>query len=360
MKKGWKVREFKDSLQKIKGTKKIPKKSFLAEGKYPIVSQEYDYINGYWNDSEDLLKVEKPIVVFGDHTKIVKYIDFDFVKGADGIVILLPIEEINSKFFAYQLQNIKLRDLGYARHYRLLKEEEIVFPELNEQKAIVAKLDKAFKAIAQARANVEQNIANAEELKNSRINSLFEEINEGVKLFLISNVCNDIFAGGDKPKPNFSKIKTDEFKVPVVSNSEKNHGLFGYTDKARVFQKSITITARGSIGYIEKRDYSYFPIVRLIVIIPNLEKIIHGYFYYALKNLDILNTGSSIPQLTVPMIKKSKIYLPSFEIQKDITNKAEKIEIKAKRIIEKYQQKLESLEELKQSILEKAFKGELV
>jgi len=205
MKKGWEVRDFKDCLQKIKSTKKIPKKRFLAEGKYPIVSQEYDYINGFWNKSEDVLKVEKPIVVFGDHTKIVKYIDFDFVKGADGIVTLLPIEEIDSKFFAYQLQNIKLQDLGYARHYRLLKEKEIIFPNLKEQKAIIAKLDQAFKAIDQAKANIEQNMLNAEELFQSQLNQIFSKTGDKwreKKLKILAEIIS-----GQSPKSKFYNVE---------------------------------------------------------------------------------------------------------------------------------------------------------
>ena len=170
---GWEKRKFNDCLQKVKSAKKIPKKSFLVEGEYPIVSQEKGLINGYWNNFEDVLTIEKPIVVFGDHTKIVKLIDFDFVKGADGIVLLLPIKEIDSKFFAYQLQNFKLRDLGYARHYRLLKENEIVFPSVSEQKQIVERLDKVFTAIDLAKANLEKNILYLEDLKKSILQKAF-------------------------------------------------------------------------------------------------------------------------------------------------------------------------------------------
>jgi len=179
MREGWKIKKFEDCLQKVKSTKKIPKKSFLNKGEYPIVSQENEFINGYWNEYNDVLKVEKPIVVFGDHTKKIKYIDFDFVKGADGIVTLLPIQEINSKFFAYQLQNIELRDLGYARHYRLLKENHIVIPSIQEQKQIVAILDGAFTAIDQAKANIEKNIKNAKELFQSKLNDIFSQKSDG-------------------------------------------------------------------------------------------------------------------------------------------------------------------------------------
>src|SRR5690554_1049267 len=123
MKEGWEILDFEKCLSKVPSTAKIPKKKFLEEGAFPIVSQEEEYINGYWDNEDDVFKVEKPVVLFGDHTKIVKLVNFDFVKGADGIKVFLPKEDINSKFFAYQLQSLELKDLGYARHYRLLKKK---------------------------------------------------------------------------------------------------------------------------------------------------------------------------------------------------------------------------------------------
>lgn len=79
MKEGWEIKDFEDCIEKVQNTTKIPKKKFLNEGIYPIISQEDDFINGYWNNANDVLVIERPLVIFGDHTKKVKYIDFDFV-----------------------------------------------------------------------------------------------------------------------------------------------------------------------------------------------------------------------------------------------------------------------------------------
>ena len=88
----------------------------------------------------------------GDHTKIIKFIDFNFVLGADGVKILQPNKNIDSRYLFYYLQNINLGDLGYARHYRLLKEINITYPKsLPEQQRIVAILDQAFSTINQAK-----------------------------------------------------------------------------------------------------------------------------------------------------------------------------------------------------------------
>ena len=104
MRAGWNSKPFDDCIEKVTYTKKIHRKDFLAEGALPIVSQEEDFINGYWDDETNLFKTKTPIVVFGDHTKVLKYVDFDFVLGADGVKILKPRDFLLPKFFYYQLQ----------------------------------------------------------------------------------------------------------------------------------------------------------------------------------------------------------------------------------------------------------------
>ena len=165
--KNWEIIEFEKCLEKVSTSSKVPKKKFLESGKYPIVSQEEQFINGYWDNDIDVLKVEKPVIVWGDHTKVVKLVDFDFVKGADGVKVFLPKQSIDSAFFAYQLRSVKLKELGYARHYRLLKKEKFVIPPLEEQKQIVSILDEAFEKIEQAKAKYLQKLSDLDELKKS-------------------------------------------------------------------------------------------------------------------------------------------------------------------------------------------------
>ncbi len=141
MKAGWEIKPFEECIKKVTYTNKIQRKDFLTEGEYPVISQEEDFINGYWNVETDTFKVEKPVIIFGDHTKVLKYVDFDFVLGADGVKILPPLNFLEPKFFFYQLQAANLEALGYARHYKLLKAINIAYPALAEQQRIVAILD---------------------------------------------------------------------------------------------------------------------------------------------------------------------------------------------------------------------------
>ena len=78
MKKGWEQKPFESCIQPVEYTRKVQRKDFLNEGQFPIVSQEAEFTNGYWNDEADVFKVSTPVVIFGDHTQVLKYVDFDF------------------------------------------------------------------------------------------------------------------------------------------------------------------------------------------------------------------------------------------------------------------------------------------
>ena len=158
----------------------------------------------------------------------------------------------------------------------------------------------------------------------------------------INDVCIDIFAGGDAPKKHMSLMPTDEYKVPIYSNGEANNGLYGYTDIPRVKKPCITVSARGTIGYVAVRTEPFVPIVRLITIIPNTDIIDLKYLYYAVGNYNFSNNGTSIPQLTVPMIKKHSFPLYDMKTQKNIANKLDKLTD----LINKRKQQLQKLDEL--------------
>ena len=131
-------------------------------------------------------------------------------------------------------------------------------------------------------------------------------------------VCDAIFAGGDVPKNALSKVKTEDYSVPIFANGATDKGLYGYTNKPRVTSPSITISARGTIGYSEIRREPFLPVVRLIVATPNTDVVTLEMLKYCIESMDFQNSGTSIPQLTVPMVKKYKLPIPPLEEQKQI------------------------------------------
>lgn len=120
--------------------KKVQTKDILASGKYPVIDQGKVFIRGYCDDSAKVISVTESIVLFGDHTRETKLIDFDFVVGADGVKLLQPIC-IDPKYYFLVLQWLPLESRGYGRHFKLLRAAKIPLPPLAEQKRIVAKMD---------------------------------------------------------------------------------------------------------------------------------------------------------------------------------------------------------------------------
>ncbi len=162
------------------------------------------------------------------------------------------------------------------------------------------------------------------------------------KSVYIADVCKEIFAGGDVPKSALSYEKTAEYNVPIFSNGEKNCGLYGYTNNARVKEPSITVSARGTIGYTAIRTEPFVPVVRLITLTPKSEVIDLDYLFYATQNYKFEGSGTSIPQLTVPILKKYKFPLPEISHQKAIAVKFEKLD----QLISLRKQQLAKLDEL--------------
>ena len=135
----------------------------------------------------------------------------------------------------------------------------------------------------------------------------------------LGDIC-EIFAGGDAPKGRISKTKTEQYNIPIYSNGITEEGLYGYTDKAKVYVPATTITARGTIGVVFKRKVPYFPIVRLISLIGDKNIINSDFLYYSLRNTYISGEGSVQAQLTVPMISNYIVTIPSLTTQHRIAS----------------------------------------
>ncbi len=141
MREGWTYKSFEDCLLKAAKAKQVQTSDYNTGSKYPIISQEDKMISGYCDDASLLYHIDTPIVIFGDHTRVLKYVDFDFVVGADGVKILIPKDFLRAKFLLYYLQWYNIPSLGYSRHYKLLKEITLPVPPLSVQSHIVSELD---------------------------------------------------------------------------------------------------------------------------------------------------------------------------------------------------------------------------
>ena len=385
MKAGWQATTL-GKISQIKGGKRVPKGYTLS-----ATPTEFPYIrvtdfNDYGTiDLNDLRYVDADV-----HSQIRNYIInskdlYISIAGTIGKTGIIPDDlsgsnltenacrlvfnsDINNRFIYYftktadfieqagvQTRTAAQPKLALSR----LSNIQLAVPPLSEQHRIVTILDEAFEGIATATANAKKNLANARELFESYLQSIFTNKGDGWLESKLGDLCEELFAGGDVPKANSSKIKTELFNIPIFSNGEKNKGLYGFTNVIRVSKPSITVSARGTIGYSEIRNEPFYPAIRLIVVTPKVDVLNLFFLKYVIIGIDFTHSGSSIPQLTVPMIKEYPIQFPPLNIQQSIVSKLDDLFMETKKLEAIYQQKLTTLEELKKSILNQAFSGQL-
>ena len=142
--------------------------------------------------------------------------------------------------------------------------------------------------------------------------------NEKVEWKKLGEVC-EIIAGGDAPRLNMSKSKDENYKIPIVSNGIGENSIYGWTNIEKISKPSITISARGTIGWTNLILEPFYPVVRLLVLTPKI-KVNIKYIYYIMKNKEntYILPKTGIPQLTKPMIIDVEIPIPSLETQEKI------------------------------------------
>lgn len=231
---------------------------------------------------------------------------------------------------------------------------DIPIPPLEEQQTIVTKLDQAFAAIDQAKANIEKNIANAKELFQSKLNQIFSQKGEG----WVEKTLEKTFKlkSGDGLT---SKMMIQDGEYPVYGGNN----IAGYYDKFN-FEHGVIVGRVGALcgnaRFINEKVW----------ITDNAFKLTEFKYEFDFKFLSYLlnfkNLRSYARQAAQPVISNSSLkdvilnFPNSIETQQQIVNQLDQLQEQTNLLVTKYQQKLANLEELKKSILEKAFKGELV
>lgn len=238
----------------------------------------------------------------------------------------------------------------------VLENLDLTVPELPEQEIIGR-----FLATIDAKIAENEKINdNLEQLAKALFKSWFVDFepfsNQKPSDWSVSTLGNVSImgAGGDKPQ-NVSPIKSNLCQYPIYSNGLSEDGLYGFTDKPKIFKESVTVSARGTIGFVCLRHIPYVPIVRLVTLIPKAEIISAKYLYLWLKQLHITGTGTTQQQLTVPDFRKTEILVPSQEIVTLFTATVEPIFEK----IWANQNENEKLSSLRDTLIPKLMSGEL-
>ena len=206
------------------------------------------------------------------------------------------------------------------------------------------KIIKILDAISEIITHDKKKIEELDNLIKARFVEMFGDKDFEKKPF--KDVCEELFAGGDVKRDRTVKDADSNHSYPVFTNGEKDGGLYGYTDVARVTKPSITISGRGTIGFCLVRAEPFYPAIRLIVAIPKENLVTPSYLKYFIDSKDYSGRGASIPQLTIPMIKDEPVPIPPIKIQKEfesIVTQVDKSKFAVQKSLEKTQLLFDSL-----------------
>ena len=172
---GWVWVKLAEIIEKVPLTgKKLKQSEYQEKGILPVIDQGRLFIGGYTNKEDLKVCCEFPVIVFGDHTRVVKYVDFDFVAGSDGVKVIEPQKAFYPKLFYYFVQMIQLPDKGYARHFQFLEKSLIPIPPFPEQHKIIEEIERRFSVADEVEKVVEESLKQAERLRQSILKKAFE------------------------------------------------------------------------------------------------------------------------------------------------------------------------------------------
>ena len=365
----WPMVPFLDVFQDSSGGNiKTPQKEFLECGEIPVVDQGKSLIAGYINDQKRICNAGLPVIVFGDHTRALKYVDFDFAMGADGTKVLSAKIESDIKYLYYALQSLDLPSAGYSRHYKFLKETEIPLPPLEEQKRISGILD-----VADAlRAKRRESIALLDDLLQSTFLEMFGDpvTNPmGWEVKNLGNLCDVRDGTHDSPKyveKGFPLLTSKNFKGGVIDYTGAN--LISEEDFTQINKRSqvdigdLVMPMIGTIGspVLVKQTPEFA--IKNVALIKFTEDSPDNQFIQALLCSHYFdhvtskaNRGGTQKFVALKDLRGMPIPLPPLNLQTQFATFVESVERQKARL----RDQLTELDNLFASLQQRAFRGEL-
>ncbi|KOC88097.1 hypothetical protein NG42_17570 [Winslowiella iniecta] len=385
----WLSRKALDCFIQISTNKKnVKTKDCKSEGLYPVIDQGQQFICGYIDDESKVIKISSPLCVFGDHTRVIKWVTQDFVPGADGTKILEAEKFIFPKYGYYALRFIDIPDKGYSRHFKYLKELEIPISSLAEQKIIADKLDDLLARVESIKTRLENIPEILKKFRQSVLSAavsgkLTEEWRNsdsfGENIFLGDLISSGPQNGLYKPSSFYGRgtkiIRIDSFYDGEIIDWEKIKKVElskGELDKWALRKNDVLINRVNSREYLGKcalvksmPSECVFEsnIMRLSLI---EEKVIPEYIILYLcsekgvselrKNAKLAVNQASINQDDV---KNCIILLPNIDEQKEIIRRVNICFSYSDKVSENVFIALSKVNVIAQSIIAKAFRGEL-
>lgn len=373
--------------------KKIPQKEYMKDGDIAVVDQGQDLVGGYTNDSEKVFTGDLPVIIFGDHTRCIKYIDFPFVQGADGVKVLKPKQFFDTKAFYYAFQNVNIPNMGYRRHFPLFDQHAIPLPPITEQQRIVDRIESLFTKLDEAKQKAQDALDSFETRKAAILHKAFTgeltaqwRKERGVGMESWDRLQWGSFIASIEAGKNWNAEgrppRADEFGVVKVSavtwgefnevesktctveeqwneNVQIHEGDF-------LFSRANTLQLVGNcviVKYISRRLMLSDKILRFKFdkrVIP--EYVLHFTRSNLYRNqIEQLASGNQDGMRNVSQknMKLVKFPIPKFEEQKEIVSILSDLLAKEEQAKGAAEEVLEQINLIKKAILDRAFRGEL-
>ena len=349
--------------------RKIPTTEYKQTGLYPIIDQGQSAIAGYTNETDGVF-LDVPAIIFGDHTRVLKYVDAPCFLGADGVKLLkAKISNPNYRYLYYALYHADIPNTGYNRHFKWLKEVEIPIPSEYEQKRIVNVLDKVSATVALRK----QQLTELDNLVKSRFVEMFSD--EKYPIVKASDVCDFITKGTTPPTGEISEVyETGMIPYLKVYNLSFTGELqFDSTPqyipaethnkqlaRSKVFPNDVLMNIVGPpLGKFSlvTSEFAEWNINQAIAIFRAKEKVLPRYLLAALMQPKVLRpfleqaVGIRQLNLSLEQCRNLEFALPPLEAQKAFVEFANQVD-KSKLAVK---QSLEKLETLKKSLMQEYF-----
>ena len=370
--------------------KKIKQKDYLVKGKLAVVDQGQELIGGYTNDVEKSYSGALPIVIFGDHTRCIKFVDFPFAQGADGVKVLRPKPFYLPKAFYYALQSVNIPNLGYRRHFPLFNKFSIPLPPFTEQQRIVDRIESLFTKLDEAKEKAQAVMDSFETRKAAILHKAFtgeltakwrEEHAVGMEswhLRTIGEVCENVKVGivikpsqyyvpQNEGTPAFRSANVRECRIDDFDWVYLNEKGMKDNSRSIVHTGDVLVVRSGNPGTacVVPERFDGYNAIDILIAVPNKKIIISDYLCYytnsplGKKTVEIGKRGIALTHFNVKGFSQMPINIPTIPEQVVIVRTLGDLFAQEQQSKEAAEAVLDQIDLMKKSILARAFRGEL-
>ena len=330
---------------------KLPTNEYNQSGLTAIIDQGQEFIAGYSDETEGAF-TDVPAIIFGDHTRVFKYVDFPFFLGADGVKVLKANQEINYKYLYYFFLQAKFPSTGYARHFKWLKELQIPLPPLEEQKHIAAVLDKCTALIAKHKLMLEK----YDTLIKSRFIEMFGDLANNTKKWIIKNftecaiidtkMVKDFEKYADYPHIGIDSIEKETGVLSgyrTVKEDNVISGKYLFTPEHIIYSKirpNLNKVAMPNFNGLCSADAYPILVKNNITTREYLTYVMRSDFYVSY--ILAFSRRANMPKVNKEQVESFNLPLPPYELQKQFSSFVQQID-KSKFAVQKSLEKAETL-----------------